>query len=694
MDDVLQSLGKPLDAPTRDFMERRFGYDFGAVRIHTDARAAESARAIDARAFTMGGDIVFAAGQFATESTSGQRLLAHELAHVIQQGGTAAAPTVGATFPAIQRQRPPDFDVAAGDPSYEGPRFTRRRAACLEPNRVAVETTVGPNNQNQTQGFLKIDFRGRGRTRWKGGKQHYFGTGGWEKMDGRVCDCDCMLYRQFIRGVAFSRAQGSTAYQQSATLTSGRTSLPADGQWHQEDALEHSRRCGSEATWHGCKRQYCDEPGVNAGAANGLEILLRYNFLLQVWDLCQEEAVSEERRTLTIAGDTAPRAVVWDENWLPLRPDHIAIFAAFAQPKLAVAMPGDRFEQQADRAAESLFSGKAGPDLSAVHSHSEPNEHRVGVAPKGVHEVLRSSGQPLDPTTKATMSKHFGYDFGLVRVHTDARSAESAGAVNAHAYTVGSHIAFAHGEYSPDTSKGQRLLAHELAHVVQQRGAEPFVQRETYYGGGYKQRAFASLDAEIAAGQKKPTEWHPATPDMAATAAGSGGGESVSTLDELLTKLEAKGKGSVTRLNLIGHSNSSVFSFGGTITKDDVEFSPDASIYEEELTKNAKRIAALRDRFAEGAKIVLYSCDAGTGQALLDAVGSAFGVCVEGFTSQIWWCLTKKDGKAVRGHVWAQNPNDPLPPEHPPDCETLSSNIATLTTGGKSKQCGPKKAAP
>ncbi len=292
------------------------------------------------------------------------------------------------------------------------------------------------------------------------------------------------------------------------------------------------------------------------------------------------------------------------------------------------------------------------------------------------------------------MEKRFGHDFSAVRIHADQRAAESARSVNANAYTVGNQIIFDHGRYSPGSPEGRRLLAHELTHVLQQQGSDLRIQRETYYGGGYKQRAYASLDAEIAAGQKKPSEWHPATQDMAATAAGSGGGEAVSTLDELLTKIEAKGKGSITRLNLIGHSNISVFSFGGTITADNVEFSPDAALYTQALADKAARITALRDRFAEGAKIVLYSCDAGTGQALLDAIGNAFGVCVEGFTSEIWWCLTKKDGKAVRGHIWAQNPNDPLPPEHPPDCDTLSSDIATLTTGGKSKQCGQKKASP
>jgi len=323
---------------------------------------------------------------------------------------------------------------------------------------------------------------------------------------------------------------------------------------------------------------------------------------------------------------------------------------------------------------------------------SEANTTQLEV-PESVDEVfLRSPGQSLDSSTRSFMEARFGHDFSRVRVHTDARANASADGVNAFAYTVGQNIAFRAGAYAPGTPSGQRLLAHELAHVVQQRGGALAIQRETYYGGAYKQRPFGSLDEEIAAGSRKGGSWHPATPDMAATATGSGGGEAVSTFAELLTKIEAKGPGSITILNLIGHSNSSVFSLGGTITKDDVNFQPDASIESDALSKNADRIAALRNRFATGAKIVLYSCDAGSGQGLLDAIGTAFGVCVEGFTTQIWWCLTKKDGKAVRGRVWALNPKDPIASNDPPNCDYFVSNMTTLPHDGASKQCGAKKA--
>jgi len=85
IDSVLRSSGAPLDPRTRTFMESRFGHNFGSVRVHTDGRAAESARAVNALAYTVGQDIVFGAGKYDTVTEKGRRLLAHELTHVVQQ---------------------------------------------------------------------------------------------------------------------------------------------------------------------------------------------------------------------------------------------------------------------------------------------------------------------------------------------------------------------------------------------------------------------------------------------------------------------------------------------------------------------------------------------------------------------------------------------------------------------------------
>jgi hypothetical protein len=88
--------------------------------------------------------------------------------------------------------------------------------------------------------------------------------------------------------------------------------------------------------------------------------------------------------------------------------------------------------------------------------------------PQSVRDVVSSPGRPLDAPTRSLMESRFGHDFSGVRVHADARAAESSDDVNAHAYTLGRHISFGAGRYAPETAEGRRLLGHELTHVVQQ----------------------------------------------------------------------------------------------------------------------------------------------------------------------------------------------------------------------------------
>jgi len=164
------------------------------------------------------------------------------------------------------------------------------------------------------------------------------------------------------------------------------------------------------------------------------------------------------------------------------------------QPKLAINQPGDAFEQEADRIADKVMRmpdpqpqpAPASPSVQRACAACEEEEERSelrtkrlssnvsaanATAPPIVHEVLRSAGQPLDVRTRAFMEPRFGRDFSDVRVHMDVNAAESARAVNALAYTVGRDVVFAAGRYAPQTTMGQRLLAHELTHVMQQRSA-------------------------------------------------------------------------------------------------------------------------------------------------------------------------------------------------------------------------------
>jgi hypothetical protein len=106
--EVLRSPGQPIDLAARAFMEPRFGHDFSQVRVHTDAMAAESARAVKAQAYSVGHRLVFDTGQYTPGTLAGKKLLAHELTHVVQQEGKPRTvkrkkkPTAPGVQPALQ----------------------------------------------------------------------------------------------------------------------------------------------------------------------------------------------------------------------------------------------------------------------------------------------------------------------------------------------------------------------------------------------------------------------------------------------------------------------------------------------------------------------------------------------------------------------------------------------------------------
>ena len=164
--------------------------------------------------------------------------------------------------------------------------------------------------------------------------------------------------------------------------------------------------------------------------------------------------------------------------------------AAAIQTKLAINEPGDAYEQEADHISEQVIH-MPGPQIPGAcacggvcpkcrakqlggkreplkTSRIQAEVSRETDAPPLIQEVLRSPGKPLDATARAFFEPRFGHDFSAVRVHTDTQAAESARKVNALAYTVGQNIVFAAKQYAPGTARGDKLLAHELAHTVQQ----------------------------------------------------------------------------------------------------------------------------------------------------------------------------------------------------------------------------------
>jgi hypothetical protein len=152
------------------------------------------------------------------------------------------------------------------------------------------------------------------------------------------------------------------------------------------------------------------------------------------------------------------------------------------QTKLSISSPGDVFEREADAVADQVMRM---PEVALQpNASARPNDHGPlikrktcggaggGTVASGFTSRL-GPGAPLDSASRNYFEPRFGRDFSAVRVHTDDAAANSAAAIHARAYTIGRDVVFAAGQFSPSTSAGQHLLAHELAHVAQQADGAP-----------------------------------------------------------------------------------------------------------------------------------------------------------------------------------------------------------------------------
>lgn len=169
------------------------------------------------------------------------------------------------------------------------------------------------------------------------------------------------------------------------------------------------------------------------------------------------------------------------------------------QSKSIISQPNDSDEQEADTVAEKVMGGGNSestqtffkPAVSQIQRKcdsceqggklqlkSDSNHNSTSEVSSGAFKVINSAGQSLDNPTKDFMESRFGHDFSNVHIHDDSNAHESSTAINALAYTHANHIAFAAGQYQPQTDAGKQLLAHELTHVIQQtKAGNPRIQR-------------------------------------------------------------------------------------------------------------------------------------------------------------------------------------------------------------------------
>jgi hypothetical protein len=405
VESILGAPGRPLDTDTRSTMESRFGRSFAGVRVHTDTHAAASAREIDAAAYTSGTHIVFGAGRFEPGTPSGRRLLAHELAHVLQQrSGTALPSGVGPANDDHERaaDRIADAVVAQG-PVFAPPpaivpvakRFVRRKR---EDDAPATEATEPPR-------FIVDDNEVPAAGQMRRGAFV-------DELDAAIC---------------------ATSREEMGRLGRSTEGCPLLEQWR---------------------------PRIRAMGTRQLEVSLRR------W----------------AAGETAVRTA---RDYIPRVAQRLAqSIQTWGATGRIVGVPPDLMELLGGGKIKvgvgSLLRGAIG-GLFRKSRDGAP-------APAGAGPVALAEGRPLDGNIASRMGAAFGRDFSSVRIHTDATAATAAARQNARAFTIGSEIAFAGGEYAPGTIAGDALLAHELAHVLQQDvarqdGAEGELAKSEATGG-------------------------------------------------------------------------------------------------------------------------------------------------------------------------------------------------------------------
>jgi hypothetical protein len=173
---------------------------------------------------------------------------------------------------------------------------------------------------------------------------------------------------------------------------------------------------------------------------------------------------------------------------------------AVVQPKLEINSPGDRYEREADAMAEHVVTGgrtgrvsngMIAASIQRKCSECEEEEKKKKVMRKAEGGAASASsgwatrlansaggGRPIGQGTRSFMETAFHTDFSAVRVHTDGEAGAMSRDIQAKAFTYGKDIYFNGGEYAPESASGRLLLAHELTHVVQQRGAVDLVQRD------------------------------------------------------------------------------------------------------------------------------------------------------------------------------------------------------------------------
>jgi hypothetical protein len=425
--DVLRSPGHPLDEGTQTYFTSRFGHDFSHVRVHTDQQAAESARAVGALAYTVGNHLVFGAERYSPATGSGRRLLAHELTHVVQQQhDSAPSPQHRLEIGPSQDRYEREADELA-DRTASGMEASQEPDSNLSLNPLSLThlspTLVAPRVQraeasastapapSPTAVPLLVEDDARDTKPGQMRKGEFL-----DKLQVSVC---------------------ATADEVLSSVGRSAQGCPFIERW-----IGHLRTKNSQFVERGIRKYAPQSAGVTKAQ----------DYIPFVAD--------RVRRGVMRWAQTGEITEVPDE----LKGQLMGANLLAGVDRLLSGIGG------AIGGAVSAIAGgvkKAASVIGSVFAKERDGGVRDAGDPQEIRARLRS-GHPLDTGVKSRMEPVFGGDFSAVRVHTDSSAAELSSTLNARAFTIGRDVAFGVGEYQPGTLIGDALIAHELAHVMQQ----------------------------------------------------------------------------------------------------------------------------------------------------------------------------------------------------------------------------------
>jgi hypothetical protein len=625
--EALNSPGQPLDAKTRELMEPRFGHDFSKVRVHKDAKAAESVRAVNALAYTVGRDVVFGVGQYKPETSEGRKLMTHELTHVVQQSELFSTPGNDLTASPFNSPLEQEAMQVAEKPEEQPTALRRVTTPVIQSQREgeAAQTGRGEGGIQPEQTVTEYSSSAIQVPATKYSKEFSLFPENYRpkksfgpvevSLDGKIKLEGSLRLGEPSTEVGFS-AEGASIEAKvrqsfgevkfTGDIEPGKVSKVGIGIGTEIVDIEFAANADLEKPFQLNFEKSIADTELHFGEWTfkgevklGLEVNFAPNLLWPGWVAIAKETAARsiqagrtviavargaffagEVGTVTtlgavlIAAGVATLAIAWVgfglyETTKALREgQNEAIGYAFSNGYASILAQltsnrlegydeksisrllaldwkrvfqeeGERYHQTGPESANALpaieEAGKAailqdidtymktyGYDawrrfsqdqqarvaqrederkhiyLDTLYKQVRQGEKRIGInlpvisevpekgsalqrsaansstissIPPIVHEVLSSPGQPLDAKTRETMEPRFGHDFSHVRIHTDAKAAESARAVNAVAYTVGRDVVFGAGQHKPETREGGKLMAHELTHVVQQGSA-------------------------------------------------------------------------------------------------------------------------------------------------------------------------------------------------------------------------------